>query len=943
MITRAMRQSFWLMLVLGLSGCQMFETTPEQPQLDPTRLESLQPSDIEPAVLSSRVDEPLDVQVVIDNYTRLLPLLTDPEEQLSVLHRLADLKLIKGEELMADQAIDELDVAVSAYEGLLAKYPDREVNDQVYYQLAKTHDLKGNVDEHLLTLNALIEQFPESVYATEVQFRRGEILFTLGHYRSAQQAFQFVIHQGASPFLMNANYMKGWSLFKQNAYKKSLLAFADVLDMAMPKSMALADVESRHRTMVEDLFRVMGLSFSYLGGADALEELFATTGPKAYEIVVYDRYSDLLIGKEQYTDAIEVYQRFIALHPLSLWAPRYQVNVIHTLQKAGFKANILEEKVRFVDEYGLGSPYWFDNQDKDLTFVYSQLELLLPELANRHYVIAQRSAKTGERTKSQTNYSQAAKYYQAFVDTFPSHENTANSLFLLGECHVQLGNWAFAIGAFEAAGYDFPDYENAAESAYAAILAYREFAKTWSPERPEQWYENRQRQQLNRLLFVRQHHADKRAADVLYVATQFAFSEKRYEQSIELADQLLVWLPSPTPTVLLETKIIKAHSLYALQDYLRAEGAYASALAALGKGDKRKPALIENLAATVFRQAEGRLLAGDKQGAILELLRVGQVAPTSTLRTNAEYDAIAYLVELKNWSSAIEQMKLFRGRYPQHLQLNTLVPKMALAYRETEQWELAADELKVMISLAKTEKEKQETLFIAAELYDRAKNVDKAIDNYRSYANTYPEPADVYMEAANRLAEIYEENDEPIKRRFWLAKMMKTVDRLGSKADDRMIYLAASASSVLANDAFTRYKAIKLKLPLNVTMVKKTKALEKAMAAFKKTASYGVSSFATEAGYRMADIYAQLSRDLMDSDRPGGLNALELEQYEILLEEQAFPFEENAIDIHEQNASRSWSGIYDEWVKNSFISLKELLPGRYDKAELKQELADVFE
>ena len=78
----------------------------------------------------------------------------------------------------------------------------------------------------------------------------------------------------------------------------------------------------------------------------------------------------------------------------------------------------------------------------------------------------------------------------------------------------------------------------------------------------------------------------------------------------------------------------------------------------------------------------------------------------------------------------------------------------------------------------------------------------------------------------------------------------------------------------------------------------------------------------------------QLSRDLMASDRPKGLNELELEQYEILLEEQAFPFEDNAIDIHEQNASRSWNGIYDKWVKESFASLKELLPGRYDKSEV---------
>ena len=115
------------------------------------------------------------------------------------------------------------------------------------------------------------------------------------------------------------------------------------------------------------------------------------------------------------------------------------------------------------------------------------------------------------------------------------------------------------------------------------------------------------------------------------------------------------------------------------------------------------------------------------------------------------------------------------------------------------------------------------------------------------------------------------------------------------------------------------------------------------MKAYQKTADYGVSTFATEAGYRMADIYAQLSRDLMDSDRPDGLNELELEQYDILLEEQAFPFEDNAIDIHEQNASRSWNGLYDDWVKSSFVSLKKLLPGRYDKPELKVEVTDVFD
>jgi hypothetical protein len=72
----------------------------------------------------------------------------------------------------------------------------------------------------------------------------------------------------------------------------------------------------------------------------------------------------------------------------------------------------------------------------------------------------------------------------------------------------------------------------------------------------------------------------------------------------------------------------------------------------------------------------------------------------------------------------------------------------------------------------------------------------------------------------------------------------------------------------------------------------------------------------------------------MDSDRPESLSELELEQYEILLEEQAFPFEEQAISLHEINMRRSWEGIYDDWVKKSFEELSRLMPARFDKQEI---------
>lgn len=933
-----LQRLIWMAIVMVLSACQ---SVPNQNEMiDPNSLAALSPAVIQPATLASNDIAKVTVSEVISNYSALLPLLQDPEAKMRVLHRLADLKLARGETLMAEQAIDELDIAIDAYQGLLQRYPDRDINDQVRYQLAKSYDLKGNSVAYLAVMDQLIVEHPNSPLAVEVHFRRGEVLFSAGEYRQAELAFDAVIAAGASSFLANAHYMKGWSRFKLTNYHQALLSYTQVLDLVMPASLSVEDVEAKNQTMVEDLFRVMGLSFSYLGGADSLENLFSETGPKSYEIVVYDRYSDLLLEKEQYSDAIEVYQRFIALHPMSVWAPRYQMQVIDTLKRAGFTQDIVVEKVRFVDEYGLGSSYWQEQQPDALVYVEQQLLVLLPELADRHYVLAQRATKRAIRDE---NYLQAAHYYASFVETFPTHERTAGMLFLLGECNSQLSRWYPAIVAFEAAGYDYQDYDKAAEAAYASVLAYIDYAKTWPQEPAAALQENREQQQQNRLRFVNFHADDARAVEVLYVALQYAYEQNTYHESVELAERLLAWQPTAPSATLLETRIVKAHSLYALQDYIFAEQAYLQALQALPSEDQRRSALTENLAASVYQQAEQRLAAGDKQGAVDEFLRVAMVAPNSSLRPNAEYDALGYLIELQQWSRAITVMTQFRQRYPQHELIDTLVAKMALAYRETEQWELAADELKTLAAMAKTEQEKQETLLIVAELYDRAENASQAIISYREYANRYPEPADQYMEAANRLAELYQQTDQPLKRRFWLAKQMKTVDLAPDKADDRMRYLAAGASAVLANDAFVQYKRIKLSLPLDETMQAKTAALEKAMAAYQKTASYGVSSYSTESGYRMADIYAQLSKDLMASDRPAGLNELELEQYDILLEEQAYPFEENAIDIHEQNASRSWNGIYDAWVKDSFNSLKVLLPGRYDKPELSLEVIDVLE
>jgi hypothetical protein len=165
---------------------------------------------------------------------------------------------------------------------------------------------------------------------------------------------------------------------------------------------------------------------------------------------------------------------------------------------------------------------------------------------------------------------------------------------------------------------------------------------------------------------------------------------------------------------------------------------------------------------------------------------------------------------------------------------------------------------------------------------------------------------------------------------------------MGGQPTLRATYLAAQAEFVFAEDERLRFDAVRLSHPLRKALKRKQLALKRTIAAFERVADYQVAEFSTASTFHIADVYTSLSREIINSDRPEGLTELEAEQYEILLEEQAFPFEETAIGLHEINMRRSWNGVYDDWVKKSFVELGRLMPARFDKQELEVAYVDTI-
>jgi hypothetical protein len=321
------------------------------------------------------------------------------------------------------------------------------------------------------------------------------------------------------------------------------------------------------------------------------------------------------------------------------------------------------------------------------------------------------------------------------------------------------------------------------------------------------------------------------------------------------------------------------------------------------------------------------------------LRRIMQETPSSTFRAAAQYDAATYLLALEDFSQALPLLLDFQTRFANNPLTKTIPGKLLLAYEKSEQWQPAAALLMAQHQAQPDTELGRESLYVAADYYLKAGDKETSLNTYRSYAHRYPRPLADANEARFKLTEFYSERGDATKRRFWLNKLIEADQKAGSERSARSRYLAAMASMVFATDADTAYQKIKLTLPLNKSLQRKQNALKNAISRYDGVMAYGIAEYTTQANYSLANLYSVLAKDLMESSRPNGLSALELDQYELLLEEQAFPFEETSITLHENNAKRAHGGLYDDWVKESLKKLENLLPVRYRKPEQIQELS----
>jgi tetratricopeptide (TPR) repeat protein len=256
---------------------------------------------------------------------------------------------------------------------------------------------------------------------------------------------------------------------------------------------------------------------------------------------------------------------------------------------------------------------------------------------------------------------------------------------------------------------------------------------------------------------------------------------------------------------------------------------------------------------------------------------------------------------------------------------------------EKAQWASAAAEFERMAANHKDPAIARGALWQAAELYEKANARTQATKAYERYIAQNPQPLEAALEARWRLSVIFREEHNPGRDLALMRDIFQADQGGGSARTDRTRYLGARAALALAEPVADAYRKVALTEPLQKQLKLKKARMEDALKAYTVATDYGVADVTTEASYRIALVYSDFGKALLASQRPRKLNKLEREQYDVLLEEQAFPFEEKAADMHTQNVQRASKDHQDPWMQRSAEALRQLRPGQYKKAEQQPE------
>ncbi|MCF6324371.1 MAG: hypothetical protein L3J89_08620 [Gammaproteobacteria bacterium] len=817
----------------------------------------------------------------------------------------------------------KLERTMNLLEMSLRDYPDLGSNDEVLYRLAM---ISSQLDKHVKSADALEQlaaKHKDSRFYLEAQFRLAEDAFVIGDYEGAAQRYSKVVEvPGNLVFYEKAYFKRGWSRFKLQEYQ---LAVDDLMKAAAyrdtkGKSGGKGSIDRDEH--FDAYFYAIALNFSYMEEHSALTDYFRNTHSSKFTYYIYSELSDIYLAQKRYSDVVAILKQFSEEYPGSRYLPLMEFRIVTTWERSGFFNNFYAAADSFYTRFNPFASYWVpEKKTKKIKAV--MLAEITPLLRDNIFSIASYYHNQYQSTSTDKSFELASEWYERYLAHFSETALEDNVNYAYADLLSEKEHYEKAIGHYEIVAYKNDAIVDQRAAYATVVLAERLYSQSVGGQKVV-W---QLRYIKHALLFKRTYPTDMRSERIVLRAVEIAFAGEKYQQAVNIAS-LLERIDSKS--VRFEVDLIKAESLFNLAKFDKAEGVFLSLIHTLAAGDARKKKMEDRLALTIYRQAEVELAAGNDVAARQKFERIAALVGDSEIAPKGLYDATVLAMEGESWLELIDYAGRFRSQYPDHERRDDVTKLLSVAYINAGQYANAAQILEEVYEIEQDEEIKMASLWQSAELYEALNDMPASIRTYQRYVETYQEPFPQYMEALNKLTTMNDTMGDVRRGDLWAGKIRKADHQIdGAMKTDRTNHIAGVATLRLAREKKAVFDKLTIRQPLKVHLKRKKDAMDWARGLYTTAYEYHSPEIMTESLFSIAEMYYGFSRAVMDSTRPEGLNEDEMEQYEIGIEDLAFPVEEKAIEIYESTLSHLNQGIFNIWTQKSYHQLETIFPARY--------------
>ena len=806
-------------------------------------------------------------------------------------------------------------------------------SDVLLYEYASTLDKLGESRQSAAVVQRLIQQNPTSTYASEANFRIAEEAFANQRYRDAIAGYQAVL-QGMEPsnrFWPQAQYQLAWAFYRAGRFEDAIVPFKILIDHLN----AQATLNSSEQVRLDDSYRTLSLVFVQLGGADALTKYYANQPLNLEQVRLYRELSARFTEQKQPFDVAKTYEVFIKTHPFAPETAEFSQALIQVYTDAGFALDIIRAKNDYVRRFALDSEYVKQASPTLQASIRPLLKDHLNSLALHYHASAQTQSQPAQK---QADYQKAADLYRQQLPLALDTADQVRILQALGDVLYRGEQYLAAITVFEQLAYDQPRGTNPAESGYFALLSYQALLKAASPAQQAAQL-NAQKQAT--LRYAKAFADQPQAVDaMLTVLAQYLQKEQLAEVS-ELATQTL-GLPKLTAIQRQNTQIILANAYFDQAQWQAAEQAYRQVLALPNLPAEMTTRYQNQLAASLYKQADQAQQQGDTVLAARLYQQASQATVDDRLKIEAAWRSAMVIGETP---AAITALQAFYQNYPSQPQAVGIPERIVGIQEKSEDWQGAAKTYQQIMQrdLTKNPSNALAALWLAAESERKArvaqqKTIASAaeITLYQQYLTQPNADFAQSIEASERLYQAALASNNLPARLSEQQRQISFAQRpnrpAGLKA--RLDFMLSRALTEQAIPALRSYQALAISLPLRDSVTKKQAALQTVLQQQQAIVDLNVAEFVTQAQFHIGTSYADFYQGVLKAPAPVGLNELETEEYQIAIEEQTQPIKQQALTWHRANLSLLQDPdqpLWDSWIEQSLDALSSLAAGFYDR------------